>query len=143
MGTIIGTIFTAIATAVAGVFCLKASKNRQRREAENDVKKAEDEMKRKKDALKKAIFEKDDETVNATVTNLLVCLSLTALIVGCAAQKTETVYIAADRRIVSITNEYGVACKAVPDLVFSEMCEKLLELQELKKEQKVDKRVGQ
>ena len=71
---------------------------------------------------------------------LIISIALTSL-VGCIS-KTETVYIPTDRKIESCVNSLGISCKAVPDAVMVEMLEKIQELEELKREMKVDKRVS-
>jgi len=138
----ISIIGAAIATAVAGIVAMKVSQNRQRREAEKDVEKKQTEREERKAMIEKAVFEKNDAKVNEIVNGLL-ALAVMVFFVGCCSSKKETVrYVSSDRRIVSITNEYGVACKAVPDVVFAEMLVKLDELKEIRKEREVDKRMG-
>lgn len=152
MGTIVGTILTALAVTAAGAVCLKVSKNRQRREAEGDVDAARKRIEGEKAELRRAVFEQDDERVNAAVSRFLAAfvalgayggiLAAGSLIEGCRAARVEVAYVSADRRIVSVTNEAGVACKQVPDVVFAEMLEKMAEFEALKREKAVERRLN-
>jgi len=78
-----------------------------------------------------------------TKTILITCsLFLVAFLVAGCATGARTVYVASDRRIESCTNTAGVACKAVPDAVFAEMLVTLKELENMKKERKVESRLS-
>lgn len=136
------SMLAGIANAIAGYFKLKASANRQRREAEKDVAAKEAETKAKADEIKEAVYTANDARLNEIVIGLMqpAVAVMVAVFAGCAPQP-KTVYIPTDRNIESCTNSIGMPCKAVPDPVMVEMLEKLQELKELKAEMKVDKRV--
>lgn len=142
MGTTIITLLAGVASVVGGYFALKTNPNRLRKQAEKEVMKKEEEIERKKQEVRDAVYNQDDERLNQIVSKLLAPLLLSAFLmfVGCQT-KTQTVYIPTDRRIESCTNSIGIACKAVPDAVFAEMAEKIIELKELKKTAEVDKRL--
>ena len=141
MGTTIITLLAGVASVVGGYFALKTTPNRLRKQAEKEVMKKEEEVERKKQEVRDAVYNQDDERLNQIVSKLLApLLSAFLMLVGCQTQ-TQTVYIPTDRRIESCTNSIGIACKAVPDAVFAEMAEKIIELQELKKTAEVDKRL--
>lgn len=142
MGTTIITLLAGVASVVGGYFALKTNPNRLRKQAEKEVMKKEEEVERKKQEVRDAVYNQDDERLNQIVSKLLAPLLLSAFLmfVGCQTQ-TQTVYIPTDRRIESCTNSIGIACKAVPDAVFAEMAEKIIELQELKNTAEVDKRL--
>lgn len=140
------SLLSGIANAIAGYFGLKSSANRQRREAEGDVAAKEAELESKKAAIKGAVYSANDAKLNEIVLGLLqpsalLAVAVSAALLGCAPQP-RTVYLPTDRVIESCTNSRGLPCKAVPDAVMAEMLEKLQELQDMKREMKVDKRVA-
>jgi len=140
MLTSILTILGSIGTVAGCVIAYKNSANRQRRSAENDIEKKEAEMNAMKDEIRAAVYNNDDAKLNEIVTSLMTTVFVICLCVGCAS-KTQIKYVPVDRRIESCTNSFGVACKAVPNVVFCEFLEKAQELKELKKEMAVDKRL--
>ena len=142
MSTAIISLLSGVAAIVGGYFALKTNPNRLRKQAEKDVMEKEAEIEAKKQELREAVYSKDDEKLNQLVCKLLAPLLLCAfaLFAGCHT-KLQTVYIPTDRRIESCTNSLGISCKAVPDAVFVEMSEKLIELKELKRTAEVDKRL--
>jgi len=149
MITSIATFFSGIAQSVAGYFKLKASANVQRREAEKDVRKAQEAAEEKEAAIDAAVHGKADDTVTSITHDLLCGLAVgtlvcSCLVYGCFSDGSKgVIYVAADQRIESCTNSLGIACKAVPDVVYAEMLKRLQELKDLKTEMKVDKRLKQ
>jgi hypothetical protein len=92
-----------------------------------------------------AIHTGNDEKLNEILTRLLMvlcCVFSTAFMIGCNTSKTVIKYVPADRRIESCTNSVGIACKAVPNAVFEDLVNATVELQDLKREIKLDKRVS-
>lgn len=139
------SFLSSIVSAAAGWFNWKSSPVAQRRAAEEDVARREAEIKTASDEIKEAVYSADDTRLNEIVARLmkpafLISIALVSL-VGCIS-KTETVYIPTDRKIESCTNSLGISCKAVPDAVMVEMLERIQELEELKREMKVEKRVS-
>ena len=139
------SFLSSIGSAIGGWFNWKSSPVAQRRAAEEDIAKRDAEIKAATDDIKDAVYSADDKKLNEIVSRLMksvliISIALTSL-VGCIS-KTETVYIPTDRRIESCINSLGISCKAVPDAVMVEMLEKIQELEELKRETKVDKRVS-
>ena len=143
--TKIFSFLSAIGSAVAGWFSWKNSPVAQRRAAEDDIAKREAEIKAATDEIKKSVYSADDAKLNEIVSRLMKPIFIISFVlttmVGCIS-KTEMVYIPTDRKIESCTNSIGISCKAVPDAVMVEMLEKIQELEELKRETKVDKRVS-
>jgi len=138
-------ILAAAAGSVGAYFAWKCSATRQRREAERKVDEEIRAFVASKAEIERAVYERDDDKLNQIVSKILapaVCAALCASIVGCAANPPATVYVATDRRIESTTNSIGIACKAVPDPVFAEMLVRLQELDDLKREIKIDRRVS-
>ena len=139
------SFLSSIGSAIGGWFNWKSSPVAQRRAAEEDVAKREAEIKAATDDIKDAVYSADDTKLNEIVSRLMkpaliISIVLTSL-VGCVS-KPEIVYIPTDRKIESCVNSLGISCKAVPDAVMVEMLEKIQELEELKREMKVDKRVS-
>ncbi len=139
------SFLSSIGSAIGGWFNWKSSPVAQRRAAEEDIAKREAEIKAATDEIKDAVYSADDTKLNEIVSRLMnpvliISIALTSL-VGCIS-KTETVYIPTDRKIESCINSLGISCKAVPDAVMVEMLEKIQELEELKREMKIDKRVS-
>ena len=144
MATLIN-LLSSIASAVAGFFNWKSSKVAQRREAEKDLKKAEEKKDKLMAEISDAIHTGDDEKLNEIMTRLLpvvFCVFSMAFLVGCYCTKTTIKYVPTDRRIESCTNSIGIACKAVPNAVFEDLINATIELQDLKREIKIDKRVS-
>jgi len=142
--SVIGIILAA-AGSVGAYFTWKNSAFRQRQLVEKQVDKEEEEHANAKAEIEAAVYGRDDAKVNQIVSNLLapvLCLCVLSSVVGCSTSKPSVVYVPSDRRIESITNSFGVACKAVPDPVFAEMLVKITELENLKKERKVDARLS-
>lgn len=143
MTTIIRLI-SAAASAIAGWFGWKSSPVYQRREAEKDLKKEEEKTAEMKAEISTAIHTGDDDKINrilAKILPLILGAFLTAFLLGCNTSKTVIKYVPADRKIESCTNSLGIACKAVPNIVFEELLHAVVELQDLKREIKVDSRV--
>lgn len=139
------SFLSSIGSAIGGWFNWKSSPVAQRRAAEEDIAKRDAEIKAATDEIKDAVYSADDTKLNEIVSRLMkpvliISIALT-LLVGCIS-KTETVYIPTDRKIESCVNSLGISCKAVPDAVMVEMLEKFQELEELKREMKIDKRVS-
>lgn len=144
MATLIN-LLSSIGTAVAGFFNWKSSKVAQRREAEKDLKKEESKKAKLKAELSDAIHTENDEKLNeilARILPVIFCVFLTAFFTGCNGTKTTIKYVPTDRRIESCTNSIGIACKAVPNAVFEELVNATIELKDLKREIKLDKRVS-
>ena len=143
--TSILSVLSSISSAIAGWFNWKNSSVAQRRAAENDIDKREAEIKTVTDEIKDAVYSANDAKLNEIVSRLMTPIFIISFIlttmVGCIS-KTEMVYIPTDRKIESCTNSLGISCKAVPDAVMVEMLEKIQELETLKREMKVDKRVS-
>ena len=139
------SFLSSIGSAIGGWFNWKSSPVAQRRAAEEDIAKRDAQIKAATDEIKDAVYSADDTKLNEIVSRLMkpvliISIALTSL-VGCVS-KTETVYIPTDRKIESCINSLGISCKAVPDAVMVEILEKIQELEELKREMKVDKRVS-
>ena len=139
------SFLSSIGSAIGGWFNWKSSPVAQRRAAEEDIAKRDAEIKAATDEIKDAVYSADDTKLNEIVSRLMkpvliISIALTSL-VGCIS-KTETVYIPTDRKIESCINSLGISCKAVPAAVMVEMREKIRELEELKREMKIDKRVS-
>lgn len=139
------SFLSSIGSAIGGWFNWKSSPVAQRRAAEEDIAKRDAEIKAATDEIKDAVYSADDTKLNEIVSRLMkpvliISIALTSL-VGCIS-KTETVYIPTDRKIESCINSLGISCKAVPDAVMVEMLENIQELEELKREMKIDKRVS-
>lgn len=139
------SFLSSIGSAIGGWFNWKSSPVAQRRAAEEDIAKRDAEIKAATDEIKDAVYSANDTKLNEIVSRLMkpvliISIALTSL-VGCIS-KTETVYIPTDRKIESCINSLGISCKAVPDAVMVEMLEKIQELEELKREMKIDKRVS-
>ena len=139
------SFLSSIGSAIGGWFNWKSSPVAQRRAAEEDIAKRDAEIKAATDEIKDAVYSADDTKLNEIVSRLMkpvliISIALTSL-VGCIS-KTETVYIPTDRKIESCINSLGISCKAVPDAVMVEMLERIQELEELKREMKIDKRVS-
>ena len=143
MFTSIASFLSGALNAVSGFFKLKASPNVQRREAEKDVAAKDAEIRSKTDQIKQAVYSGDDVNLNKIVIDLMkpALAVILAFGAGCASNQPEIVYIPTDRKIESCTNSLGISCKAVPDAVMVEMLEKIQELNSIKTEMKVDKRV--
>ena len=144
MATFINLI-SSIGSAIAGFFSWKTSKVAQRREAEKDLIKEEEKKAELKAEISDAIHTGNDEKLNEILSRLLpvvFCVFSTAFFVGCNCTKTTIKYVPTDRRIESCTNSIGIACKAVPNAVFEELVNAIVELQNLKREIKLDKRVS-
>lgn len=138
-------LLSSIGAAVAGFFNWKSSKVAQRREAEKDIKKEELEKAKLKAEISDAIHTGDDDKLNEIMTRLfpvVFCVFSAAFLVGCNSTKTTIKYVPTDRRIESCTNSIGIACKAVPNAVFEELVNATIELKDLKREIKLDKRVS-
>lgn len=139
------TLLSSIASAVGGFFNWKSSAVNQRREADKDLKNEEEEKAKLKAEISDAIHTGNDEKLNEILTRLLLvlcCVFSTAFLIGCNTSKTVIKYVPTDRRIESCTNSIGIACKAVPNAVFEELVNATVELQDLKREIKIDKRVS-
>lgn len=139
------TLLSSIASAVGGFFNWKSSAVNQRREADKDLKNEEEKKAKLKAEISDAIHTGNDEKLNEILTRLLLvlcCVFSTAFLIGCNTSKTVIKYVPADRRIESCTNSVGIACKAVPNAVFEELVNATVELQSLKREIKLDKRVS-
>ena len=139
------TFISAIASAVGGFFNWKSSAVNQRREADKDLKNEEEKKAKLKAEISDAIHTGNDEKLNEILTRLLLvlcCVFSTAFLIGCNTSKTVIKYVPADRRIESCTNSVGIACKAVPNAVFEDLVNATVELQDLKREIKLDKRVS-
>ena len=139
------SFLSSIGSAIGGWFNWKSSPVAQRRAAEEDIAKRDAEIKAATDEIKDAVYSADDTKLNEIVSRLMkpvliISIAFTSL-VGCIS-KTETVYIPTDRKIESCINSLGISCKAVPDAVMVEMLEKIQELEELRREMKIDKRVS-
>lgn len=139
------SFLSSIGSAIGGWFNWKSSPVAQRRAAEEDIAKRDAEIKAATDEIKDAVYSADDTKLNEIVSRLMkpvliISIALTSL-VGCISNP-ETVYIPTDRKIESCINSLGISCKAVPDAVMVEMLEKIQELEELKREMKIDKRVS-
>lgn len=139
------SFLSSIGSAIGGWFKWKSSPVAQRRAAEEDIAKRDAEIKAATDEIKDAVYSADDTKLNKIVSRLMkpalaISIVLTML-TGCIS-RTETVYIPTDRKIESCTNSLGISCKAVPDALMVEMLEKIQELEELKREMKIDKRVS-
>lgn len=143
MTTIIRLI-SAAASAIAGWFGWKSSPVYQRREAEKDLKKEEEKTAEMKAEISTAIHTGDDDKVNQILAKILpvIFIGFAMAFSGCCTEpKTVIKYVPADRKIESCTNSLGIACKAVPNVVFEELMHAVVELQDLRREIKVDSRV--
>lgn len=144
MATLIN-LLSSIASAVAGFFNWKSSKVAQRREAEKDLKKEEEKKDKLKAEISDAIHTGNDDKLNEVLARILpvvFCVFSSAFLIGCNTSQTLVKYVPTDRRIESCTNSIGIACKAVPNAVFEDLINATIELQDLKREIKIDKRVS-
>lgn len=144
MTTIIRLI-SAAASAIAGWFGWKSSPVYQRREAEKDLKKEEEKTAAMKAEISTAIHTGDDEKVNQILAKILPVIFIgfaTAFSGCCTKPKTVIKYVPADRKIESCTNSLGIACKAVPDIVFEELLHAVIERDDLRREMKLEKRLS-
>lgn len=139
MTSILG-IIAGVATIAGGIMAYKNSANRQRRNAEKDIREKEAEMQSKVDEIRKAVYSNDEPKINELAAKLLAPVFAALMLVGCATNQA-TVYIPTDRKIEACTNSLGIACQAVPNAVFCELLEKAQELKDLKTEMAVDKRL--
>lgn len=141
----IANFISSIASAIGGFFSWKSSPVNQRREAEKDLKKEEAEKAKLKAELSDAIHTGNDDKLNEILTRLLpviFCVFSTSFFMGCNGTKTTIKYVPTDRRIESCTNSIGIACKAVPNAVFEELVNATIELQDLRREIKLEKRIS-
>lgn len=144
MATFINMI-SSIGSIIASFFNWKSSKVAQRREAEKDLQKEESARAKLKAELSDAIHTGNDEKLNNILSRLLpvvFCAFSMAFLVGCYCTKTTIKYVPTDRRIESCTNSIGIACKAVPNAVFEELVNATIELQDLQREIKLEKRIS-
>lgn len=144
MTTIVKLISSA-AAAIAGWFGWRSSPVYQRREAEKDLKKEEEKTAEMKAEISTAIHAGDDDKINrilAKILPLILGAFLTVFLLGCNTSKTVIKYVPADRKIESCTNSLGIACKAVPDIVFEELLHAVIERDDLRREMKLEKRLS-
>ena len=137
--------FSSIVSAFGGWLKWKSLPVNQRREAEKDLQKEESEKAKLKAELSDAIHTENDEKLNEILTRILpvvFCVFSTAFFIGCNGTKTTIKYVPTDRRIESCTNSIGIACKAVPNAVFEELVNATIELQDLRREIKLEKRIS-
>lgn len=137
--------FSSIVSAFGGWLNWKSSPVNQRREAEKDLKKEESEKAKLKAELSDAIHTGNDDKLNEILTRIfpvVFCVFSTAFFMGCNGSKTTIKYVPTDRRIESCTNSIGIACKAVPNAVFEELVNATIELQDLRREIKLEKRIS-
>lgn len=137
--------FSSIVSAFGGWLNWKSSPVNQRREAEKDLKKEESEKAKLKAELSDAIHTGNDDKLNEILTRIfpvVFCVFSTAFFIGCNGTKTTIKYVSTDRRIESCTNSIGIACKAVPNAVFEELVNATIELQDLRREIKLEKRIS-
>lgn len=139
------SFLSSIASAIGGFFSWKSSAVNQRREAEKDLEQEEAKKAKLKAEISEAIHTGDDEKLNEILTRILpvvFCAFSTVFLIGCTTSRTVIKYVPSDRRIESCTNSIGIACKAVPNAVFEDLVNATVELQDLKREIKLDKRAS-
>lgn len=145
MITFIINLVSGISQAIGGIFKFKASAEIQRELAEKRQAEIENEKEESSNEIRRTVYDGTDDEINALVNRLILGMSIaisSLFLIGClTAPKPKICYVPTDRRIESCTNSIGIACKAVPDAVMVEMLGKLQELQDLKTQQQVDKRL--
>lgn len=124
---------------VAGIFSnwfkWKSSGVSQRREADGIVERDENAAAKRRAEVNRACHTGDAAAVNRIVNGA--CIALAALALGCASAPPAPQYVAADREVKCRTNETGTVIWEVPALVMEELLNARLELDDLKKENKI------
>lgn len=133
-----------ICGAIGNFFKWKSSGVAQRRAAKKMVSEEEELRRERREALNRAVHEGDAAKVNAIASGALILMAMLGMMgivamMGCVAPKEpQAVYVAADRVITCTTNEEGRAVMwHVPPLVMEELLNSKLELEEIKRENKI------
>jgi len=130
--------------AIGNFFKWKSSGVAQRRAAKKMVSEEEELRRERREAVNRAVHRGDVDKVNAIASGALILMAMLGMMgivsmMGCVApKKPQTVYVAADRVITCTTNAQGRAVMwHVPPLVMEELLNSKVELDELKRENKI------
>ena len=133
-----------ICGAFGNFFKWKSSGVAQRRAAKKMVSEEEELRRERREALNRAVHEGDAAKVNAIASGVLILMAMLGMMgivamMGCVApKKPQTVYVAADRVITCTTNGEGRAVMwHVPPLVMEDLLNSKVELDEMKRENKI------
>lgn len=134
-----------IAGLIGSLFRWKCSGVAQRNAAKRIVSEEEELRRERREALNRAVHEGDVAKVNAVARGVLILVAMLSvmtalsLIAGCiSSEPPQTVYVAADREITCTTNAQGRAMMwHVPPLVMEELLNSKVELDEMKRENKI------
>ena len=131
--------------AIGNFFKWKSSGVAQRRAAKRIVSEEEELRRERREDLNRAVHEGDAAKVNAIARGVLILVAMLSmmavlsLVAGCIApEPPHTVYVAADREITCTTNAQGRAVMwHVPPLVMEDLLNSKVELDEMKRENKI------
>lgn len=134
-----------ICGAIGSFFKWRASGVAQRSAAKKIVSEEEELRRERREALNRAVHEGDAAKVNAIASGMLILVAMLSmmavlsLVAGCIApEPPQTVYVAADREITCTTNAQGRAVMwHVPPLVMEDLLNSKVELDEMKRENKI------
>jgi hypothetical protein len=136
-------LISNILGAIGNFFKWKSSGVAQRNAAKKMVSEEEELRRERHEAVNRAVHEGDADRVNAIASGVLVLVAMLGMMgivamMGCVSTKPQTVYVAADRVITCTTNEEGRAVMwHVPPLVMEDLLNSKVELDELKRENKI------
>ena len=129
---------------IGNFFKWKSSGVAQRNAAKKMVSEEEELRRERREAINRAVHEGDAAKVNAIASGALILMAMLGMMgivamMGCVAPKEpQAVYVAADRVITCTTNEEGRAVMwHVPPLVMEELLNSKVELDEMKRENKI------
>ena len=130
--------------AIGNFFKWKSSGVAQRNAAKKMVSEEEELRREKREVVNRAVHTGDVDRVNAIASGALILMAMLGMMgivamMGCVSpKKPQTVYVAADRVITCTTNEEGRAVMwHVPPLVMEDLLNSKVELDEMKKENKI------
>jgi hypothetical protein len=136
-------LISNILGAIGNFFKWKSSGVAQRRAAKKMVSEEEELRRERREAVNRAVHEGDADRVNEIASGVLVLVAMLGMMgivtmMGCVATKPQAVYVAADRMITCTTNEEGRAVMwHVPPLVMEDLLNSKVELDEMKRENKI------
>lgn len=137
-------LISNILGAIGNFFKWKSSGVAQRSAAKKIVSEEEELRRERREALNRAVHEGDAAKVNAIASGVLILMAMLGMMgivamMGCVApKKPQAVYVAADREIACTTNAQGRAVMwHVPPLVMEDLLNSKVELDELKRENKI------
>lgn len=132
-----------IVEALGGFFKWKASPNKQYSDAEKAVEKADRKREEKRQSISDAVYGGDESAVNSLIHGSVVIL-VAAIVAcsGCMEPKVKVVRVTEDRYVSSVTNSLGeVLYWKVPPSVMVELLTAKTELEELKKQNRINERL--